>query len=173
MQTAFNRYGYTLIELMIVIAIMSILATKTFASYSSIQLKLSQRTTAYNIEDFLNQARNNAIQLKHDIYVSIQESDNCLGASASGPCDCSSEYSCLINSKNYRLILDNKQLSFNELTLAQSTYFKFEKHLGIAAGYNGSFALHSSLADVRVILSGLGRSRVCLDRGNMSGISSC
>ena len=173
MQTVFNRYGYTLIELMVIISIVSILATSSFASYSSIQLKLSQRAEAYNIEDFLHQARNNAIQLKQDIYVSIQESDNCLGASTSAPCDCSSEFSCLVNNKDYTLILDNKQLNFNGLTLAQPTYFKFEKHLGIAAGYNGSFALHSSLANVRVILSGLGRSRICLDSGDISGISSC
>lgn len=165
--------GYTLLEALIVIGIISVISSLSIASYSTIQRKLNHKAQSDHIENFLHHSRNQAITLGQDIYVSITPSGSCLGASVVENCDCSVSDSCQVDDQYLRITLDDKQFSITDLSLAQPNTLKFNAYLGISAGHNGSFTLDSGVAKTRLIVSALGRTRHCLTQGSISGFTSC
>jgi prepilin-type N-terminal cleavage/methylation domain-containing protein len=171
--TSKKQYGYTLIELLIVITLIAILATLGTSSYSRLQLQLTQRAVSTQVETALNHARQTAISSKKDVYVVIRDDLQCIGVSFDTSCDCSARSNCNINEARLNVSLSDSKVTLSNVRLARDKHIKFDGRLGLAAGNNGSFGLSTVIAEVRVIVSALGRSRLCIADGHLSGIRQC
>lgn len=167
------KNGYTLLELLIVITLISIITVLGANSYSRLMLQLTQRAVSTQIETALNHARQAAIATKQDVYVVIRDDLQCVGVSFETNCDCSEKENCGINETPLNVLLRESKVTLGGLRLAKDKHIKFDGRLGLAAGNNGSFGLSTAIAEVRVIVSALGRSRLCLASGHLSGIQQC
>jgi len=167
--------GISLIELMLVIAILSLLMLLSGPSVVHMRHSIVHNSVANSIEHFLNQARITALSKNIPVTVSIsQASPWCLGATENASCDCNLELDCVVNDTELVFTApDYDHLKLTNLTLAQESTLIFSARLGTAYGANGSFLLSSPVATTRTVISSLGRTRTCLLSGNLSGQEPC
>ncbi|WP_291354974.1 GspH/FimT family pseudopilin [Acinetobacter sp. UBA3106] len=64
-----KEQGFTLIELMITIAILAIIATMAAPSFNNLLIKENLKTTAYNMKDTLKEARSRAMLNRNETVV--------------------------------------------------------------------------------------------------------
>jgi len=167
--------GISLIELMLVIAILSLLMLLSGPSVVHMRHSIVHNSVANSIEHFLNQARITALSKGVPVTVSISHASPwCLGAAENVACDCHLQLDCVINGSELVFsALDYAHLELTNLTLAQKNTLVFSARLGTAYGANGSFLLSSPVATTRTVISSLGRTRTCLLSGNLGGHEPC
>lgn len=64
-----KEQGFTLIELMVTIAVLAIIATMAAPSFNNLLIKQNLKTTAYNMRDTLKEARSRAILNRNETVV--------------------------------------------------------------------------------------------------------
>ena len=165
--------GFTLLELMLGIAIIAILLGIGMPSISRVVELISHRAHATDVESFLNLQRQAAVHGSKHVFVTIDTNANCIGASHTKICDCSSKNACQINNAEAVIAIDKNALALDDLSLAKKNHIRFSKRLGTAVGHNGSFGLRSKYFQTQFIVSALGRSRLCVSKGNISGLHTC
>ena len=69
MQQTKKNQGFTLIELMVTVAIMAIIATMAAPSFNNLLIKQNLKTTAYNMRDTLKEARSRAMLNRNETVV--------------------------------------------------------------------------------------------------------
>lgn len=69
MQRTKKNHGFTLIELMVTIAVMAIIATMAAPSFNNMLISQNLKTTAFNMKDTLKEARSRAMLNRNDIVV--------------------------------------------------------------------------------------------------------
>lgn len=93
-----NALGFTLMELLLSVAILGILSGVAMPIYSNITTKTKFASESEKILRYLTYARSEAVAHNTDITVSFTTgADWCVGLSDSGACDCSTANSCQIN----------------------------------------------------------------------------
>ena len=187
-----RQSGFTLIELMVAVAVLAILTVMAAPSFVTYLDKSRVRGTADNVVNLLAQARQGAVKYDRDVSLAITGVDGtwCLGANeAVDPsvgslslgavaCDCIEDDECLVD--NERLVVASSQHAGVTLT-SPSANLMFDGRLGITSDANtadadaSSFDLTSKrgLYVLTVEISPLGQATVCSKSGNILGYPSC
>ncbi len=66
MQRTKKNHGFTLIELMVTIAVMANIATMAAPSFNNMLISQNLKTTAFNMKDTLKEARSRAMLNRND-----------------------------------------------------------------------------------------------------------
>ena len=66
MQRTKKNHGFTLIELMVTIAVMAIIAMLAAPSFNNMLISQNLKTTAFNMKDTLKEARSRAMLNRND-----------------------------------------------------------------------------------------------------------
>jgi len=169
--------GFTLIEMLIVLAILAIIATLTAPSLGLIAEKNSIRSVAERIKSDLQWTRTEAIKRSQNLTVSYNQAGGCYGISTlvltspiTASCVCSD---CDI--KTVSALRDHNNLEFSALTFTEtpnSPNFKFMR--GTAT--NGHLCIKNQNLQLKVIVSLLGRIKICDDStapNTVSNYSKC
>ena len=153
--------GFTLIEMLIVLAILAIIATLTAPSLGLIVEKNAIRSVAERIKLDLQWTRTEAIKRSRNLTVYFNKDGGCYGISTkiltnpiTADCICTD---CDI--KTISALKDHNNLEFSALTFTgspPSTKFKFMRGTATA----GHLCINSQNLQFKVIVSALGRIRI-------------
>lgn len=160
--------GVTLIELLVILAIIAILSTFSLPSFANMVAKARVDSTAQIIQSELYSARKSAIRNAKDIVVSFQNTRTqwCIGiALDENPLNCN----CLENS---HCLSSHSFQNTQGVKLQQARFAGGDDYLGFDARRgstlvkgkfrNGSIWLQSNRGNqVAIVISRLGRIRVC------------
>lgn len=181
--------GFTLIELIVTIAVLSIVLAVATPSFVDFIEKARLRGAAEGVVDMIGQARAEAVKFDRDISVAFKGSGTawCLGAnSAAEPtggnpvlgataCDCTVATACFVSGQ--RSVIDGS--SFNGVSLAAlPADFAIDSKLGVISPLSTrAITLTSPKGkyDLTVQINALGQARLCRPavKPAISGIATC
>ena len=84
MQQTKKNQGFTLIELMVTIAVMGIIATIAAPSFGDLLIKENLKTTAYNMRDTLKEARSRAMLNRNETVVCTSMNKSAVAVTEAG-----------------------------------------------------------------------------------------
>lgn len=123
----------------------------------------------------LQQAKSQAVTLNSDITVDFIEGDNwCIGISDSGSCVCSTSNNCTVS--DIETVLNSSDysgVSMESLTFGDDDQTQFDSVRGISSGNSGSFVLTYSDIKTKLLLSNMGRVRICVSQGSLGTYQEC
>jgi prepilin-type N-terminal cleavage/methylation domain-containing protein len=167
--------GLTLLELMLTVSIIAIVVAISAPAILNTQ-KTMQLKGAVEASYFAFQhARSAAISAGSDVTVSITSGSNwCMGISDNGDCDCTTLNSCTINGVEQLVkSSDFKLVSMQDLSFGVDNTAVFDGIRGLSVGNAGSTVLSDGSNDAKLILSNMGRIRICMTEGALGRYSSC
>lgn len=168
--------GFTLIELMVAIAILGILVTMAAPSFNSFIDKYRVKRAADTVSAFLVNAKSEAVKRNRPVRVVITGGGStwCAGMTESATCGCSTAGACQIDGVDRAI----RSTSFKGVDLngpATGHAFEFRPLRGTVAG-NETVELQSANGlQVNVVIGTVGRVRLCSPSGsgNIGGYPVC
>ena len=153
--------GFTLIEMLIVLAILAIIATLTAPALGLIVEKNAIRSVAERIKSDLQWTRTEAIKSSEDHTISFQQTGACYGIDIQS-CDCTIQNNCKL--KSVEPFLNHSTIKFSNIGFFQPPYtqLKFDYRRGTTLN-NGSLKIESKDYALKIIASLTGRIRICDD----------
>lgn len=170
-----HQNGYSLLELLLVMSIVVLLvmigAPSIVESIKNQQLKGALQQSYF----LLKKARATAVSLNQDITVQFENSsDWCIALSDSGPCDCHVNNACTVDSVEYKLSShDYPHVQLPNITMGKNNTIEFDNTRGIAVGNAGSSVLSDGKNRAKLIISNLGRVRICMQVGSLGAYRQC
>lgn len=166
--------GLSFVELVMAIGIVGLIAALGLPNIQHFQMTLTHHAAVHDIENLLQLARHRAINANQVINIQFKQSPWCMGVTDNSACDCHLPESCTLNGTEF--VLDGRD--YAPVTLTKSTFSdpfstQFSASLGTAFGQNGSLTVSSSAGDVKVIVSSLGRTRICAQTGAIWSLEKC
>ena len=165
--------GVTLIEMLIVLAILAIIATLTAPALGLIVEKNAIRSVAERIKSDLQWTRTEAIKSSQDLTILFQQTDACYGIRIDNnpPCDCTIQNNCKL--KSVEPFLHHSTIGFSYIGFFQTppTQLKFDYRRGTTLN-NGSLIIESKDYALKIIASLTGRIRICDDSAAPYAISN-
>jgi type IV fimbrial biogenesis protein FimT len=150
--------GFTLIEMLIVLAILAIIATLTAPSLGLIAEKNTIRSVAERIKSDLQWTRTEAIKSSQDHTISFQQTGACYGIDTE-PCDCTVQSSCKL--KSIEPFLNHSTIGFSDIDFRITPkQLEFDYRRGTTLN-NGSLIIESKDYALKIIASLTGRIRIC------------
>lgn len=186
----YHAKGFTLIELMVVVAIVAILAVMAAPSYRDMIDRYRLRAATDDVVSVASNARVNAVKLDRDVNVSFGAiaAGWCMGANAAAAptggnpvgaaaaCDCTdSSPACVVEGETL-LVPPGKH---GDVGLAETTAsFVFDGNLGLVAPLAEhvlNLTSPSGTYTTRVTVRPLGQATVCVPSGSpaMAGVPAC
>jgi type IV fimbrial biogenesis protein FimT len=190
-----SHRGFTLLELMITVAVLAILIALSAPSFSEYFEKARLRGAADDIVTLLASARGEAVKRNRDVRVNFGGTTSawCLGANAAAnpansgdaipapvACDCTNAAQCTIGGERY--VVDASRYP-NVSVGGAGTAFIFDRSLGTQhqigsdtpAATAVTFTSSPRSYRLRLNVSALGHSTVCVPSGSLaiSGYKSC
>jgi len=157
--------GFTLIEMLIVLARLAIIATLTAPALGLIAEKNTIRSVAESIKSDLQWTRTEAIKRSKNLTVSYNQAGGCYGISTApltspitAQCDCPD---CDI--KTVSALRDHNNLEFSALTFTETPTSPNFKFMRGTVSEGGHLRINSQNLQLKVIVSSLGRIRICDD----------
>ena len=162
--------GFTLIEMLIVLAILAIIATLTAPSLGLIVEKNAIRSVAERIKSDLQWTRTEAIKSSQNLTISFQQTGACYGIDIQS-CDCTIQNNCKL--KSVEPFLNHSTIKFSNIGFFQPPYtqLKFDYRRGTTLN-NGSLKIESKDYALKIIASLTGRIRICDDSAAPYAISN-
>ncbi|GAC14409.1 prepilin peptidase dependent protein A [Aliiglaciecola lipolytica E3] len=171
---SFQR-GLTLLEIMIVLSVIMLLATLGAPSIIQMlqhqQLKGTLQTSYF----LLQQARSTAISQHNSVTAQFQKgSDWCIALSDTGPCNCQVKSACTVDNIEYRIsALDYPQVKISDTTMGKDQTIVFDGVRGTAIGNAGTGVFSNGNETAKLIVSNLGRVRICMQQGKLGAFQKC
>jgi len=187
-----HQSGFTLVELMIAVAVMAILAMLAVPSFTTYLEKSRVRGAADDVLNLVAQARQAGVKQDRDVSLAITGLGDtwCIGANqaldpavgslapAALACDCTVATACLVDAQ--RLVMGSSQHEGVSLTSPSAT-LTFDGRMGIRSDAStanadaSSFDLTSQNGRfvLTVEVSPLGQATVCSKAGNILGYPKC
>jgi type IV fimbrial biogenesis protein FimT len=189
--------GFTLIELMVVLAVMVVLAIIAVPSFIDYMARTRLRTAADGVAGQLALARAEAMRRNRNVIVTFTTSSGawCSGGNqavlsdestegisfagaAAVACDCTSPTTCLINGD--QSVVSSTDNSTVELISGGSVPFQFDRTVGAISNLTGDTIVFRSKTrpnryELGVVVSPLGHARVCVPSGfaSFGGYKAC
>ncbi len=169
--------GFTLVELMVAIAIFAILATMAVPSFNSFIDKYRVKRAADTLSAFLINTKSEAIKRNTTVRVVFQSAGAgatwCAGMTTADTCDCTVASSCQIDSAD-RLVRGSDYKAILLTSPNDGAMFSFTPLRGTVNNGNAQVQSAGGL-QVRVVVAGTGRIRLCSpgDAGNRGGYPAC
>lgn len=162
--------GFSLVGTLATVTILGILLAIGAPRFSESIERTRLKQAAEALSSHLDLVRMETVRRNSDLTVSCVTGNTwCLGIDDAGTCDCSASGDC-----NIRRFLGDQLASDVTLstTYSSSSGLVFDRIRGSAT--NGSFTFTTSSGyDLRVVLSGRGRIRICSPSGNVPGYTPC
>lgn len=161
--------GITLIELLITIAITSILLVSAVPSFISLYQEHHLKTTVENLYYILKYAQSEAIKNNTTVYVNFGTGDNwCFGAKSGSNCSCSTANSCTLSNTSTAKTQD---LSL-AVTGMSSNSIQFEgTHGATNSNSTAIFTIYNQSSAMGVKISAFGNIQIC--SSTYSGYTAC
>ncbi|WP_158967086.1 GspH/FimT family pseudopilin [Paraglaciecola sp. L3A3] len=168
-------HGLTLLELLISISIIILLITLGSPAFDSIQRNIQLKSVAENVYFALQKARSAAIAQQADITSTFQDGSNwCIGNSDIGKCDCKVLANCTVNGVEQTLSsVDYSLISINEIKFGKDSIAVFDGVRGLSIGHAGSVIFSDGKRRLKLILSNMGRVRICGLSEDVGGYKKC
>lgn len=167
--------GFSLLELLLVVSIiaatLSYGAPSLMSSIRNQQLKSAVESVFFTLQ----QARYQAISDATPITAHFTQGENwCVGLTDQDTCDCQTSLSCTVKGIEQRLQWrDFGKIELNQLRFGEQHKTIFRGTRGLTAGRAGSMELTDQQTRVKLIVSALGRIRICVKQGHMGSYKSC
>ena len=167
--------GFTLLELMVTVSIIAIVVTigapAVLSTQKSMQLKGAIEASYFSFQ----YARSAAITAGADVTVSMTSgTDWCVGVSDGGDCDCNTLNSCTINGVEQLVkSSDFKLVTMQNISFGVTNTAVFDGVRGLSIGSAGSTVFSDGNNEARLILSNMGRIRICMAAGELGRYSLC
>jgi type IV fimbrial biogenesis protein FimT len=158
--------GFTLIELMIVIAIVAIIAALAVPSYRDMAERNRLKEAAESLASDMRFARTEAIKKSKDLRLTLVAATWCYGIDDDNTaCDCGTPGDCAIKA------VDGTQFQGISLDNNNSVTFSFRRGTANAMGAT----LSSANYQARVMVANVGRVRICTPAGaaGLQGYPTC
>lgn len=170
-----NLSGLTLLELLITISILVLVVTLGSPAINSIQKNMQLRGAAQSSYFAFQQARIAAITKSTDVTVAINPGENwCAALSDSGVCDCAIAFECTMDGVEYKVdSVDYRFISIDKVTFGADNAAVFDPNRGLAMGHAGSIIFTDGDKQLKLILSNMGRVRVCAIGSRLGGFEAC
>ena len=167
--------GMSLLELMVVISISMILMAIGVPSLLGSKQQLHVKQAAQASYFLLQHARASAIASGQSMFVSINSSQAwCLGINASTPCDCQIVDSCTLFGVGAGIQhIDFSDVRLSQLRFGQNESAVFDGARGLAMGNSGSVVFASGVDELKLIVSNMGRMRLCVQAGEIQAYGQC
>ncbi|MGS2720295.1 GspH/FimT family pseudopilin [Paraglaciecola aestuariivivens] len=167
--------GLTLLELLITFSVLLLLVTLGAPALTSVQKNLQLRGAAQNSYFAFQQARSSAIAKNTPITVAIQAGENwCAAISDSGECDCRVVNQCTLDGAEYKIDhSDYRFVQLHKVTFGKQQIAVFDANRGLAIGHAGSVIFSDGDKQLKLILSNLGRVRICAIEEPLGGYPKC
>jgi prepilin peptidase dependent protein A/type IV fimbrial biogenesis protein FimT len=167
--------GFGILESLLVLSIISLLAVMgtphILASLHHQQLKGALQQSYF----LMQTARAEAISQNKAITVQVIAGENwCLAANDSGPCDCTIANACSINQLEHSVTAAQfPNIKLTKTVMGKDSAVVFDGTRGIAVGHAGSGFFSNDESEAKLIVSNLGRVRICMLRGSMGAYQTC
>jgi prepilin peptidase dependent protein A/type IV fimbrial biogenesis protein FimT len=170
-----NLSGLTLLELLITISILVLVVSLGSPAITSIQKNMQLKAAAESSYFAFQQARATAITQSIDVTVAIYPGENwCAALSDSGLCDCTISNECSINGVENKVdFADYRFVSIDKVTFGVDNVAVFDANRGLAIGHAGSVVFTDGDKQLKVILSNMGRVRICAVDSSIGGYQAC
>jgi prepilin-type N-terminal cleavage/methylation domain-containing protein len=170
-----KEYGLSLLELLIVISIVAIVVTIGAPSVVEMQRQYKLKGAVEVSYFALQYARSAAVSASTDTTVQFVEGGNwCVGTSDAGLCDCNVINSCTVNGVEQSIkAADFAQITMQDLNFGANDAAVFDGVRGLAVGNAGSVVLTDGNSEARLVLSNLGRVRICMQQGQLGAYDPC
>jgi prepilin peptidase dependent protein A/type IV fimbrial biogenesis protein FimT len=167
--------GLTLLELLITISILVLLVTLGSPAINSIQKNIQLKGAAQSSYFAFQQARVAAITKSTDVTVAISPGEYwCAALSDSGVCDCSVSFDCTMDGVEYKIdSVDYHFVSIEKVTFGADNIAVFDANRGLAIGHAGSIVFTDGDKKLKLILSNMGRVRICAVGSSIGGFETC
>ncbi|WP_340680653.1 GspH/FimT family pseudopilin [Paraglaciecola sp.] len=170
-----NSFGITLLELLITISITTLVLTLGVPTILAIQ-KTMQLKGAVEISYFaFQQARATAVATRRDVHIAINASNNwCIALSDQGLCDCTIHAECTVETVEQKIQhSDFHLITLRDLKFGPDSTAVFDGVRGLAVGNAGSVVFSDGVNQVKLILSNMGRVRICMMVGKLGAYDPC
>ncbi|GAA6184186.1 MULTISPECIES: GspH/FimT family pseudopilin [Alteromonadaceae] len=167
--------GLTILEVMVALTIIALLAAiggpSIIQTLRHQQLKASLQTSYF----LLQQAKSTAITQNKNITVQFKNGDNwCIALSDTGPCNCQVKSLCSVDNIEYRVSAeDYPHILFSKITMGKDQAIIFDGVRGTAIGNAGSGVFSNGTEAAKLIVSNLGRVRICMHSGHLGAFQIC
>jgi Tfp pilus assembly protein FimT len=170
-----NLSGLTLLELLITVSILVLLVSLGSPAINSIQKNIQLKGAAQSSYFAFQQARVAAITKGIDVTVAISPGEKwCAALSDSGVCDCSIKYECTLDGVEYRVdFADYRFVSIEKVTFGSDSIAVFDSDRGLAIGHAGTVVFTDGEKQLKLILSNMGRVRICAAGSRLGGFEAC
>ncbi|WP_293747912.1 GspH/FimT family pseudopilin [uncultured Paraglaciecola sp.] len=170
-----NLSGLTLLELLITISILVLVVTLGSPAINSIQKNMQLRGAAQSSYFAFQQARVAAITKNIDVTVAIRSGKSwCAALSDNGVCDCAVESECTLDGAEYKVdFVDYRFVEIDKVTFGADSVAVFDANRGLAIGHAGSIVFSDGEKQLKLILSNMGRVRLCSIDSNIGGFETC
>ena len=154
--------GFTLLEMMVSVAVMAILATTVIPSFHDMKEKHKIRGAVETISGDLQLARSEAIKTNQNVSLSFSGNGTtnwCYGINDTSGCDCNVANACLVDGNTVR-VSDSSEFSNINLTTnftGQTTTFDPDR----GTTNSGTTVLTVDGKSVDIFVSAIGRISIC------------
>ena len=167
--------GLTLLELLITVAIIVLLVSFGAPTINSIQKSIQLKAAAEGSYFAFQQARVAAITKNIDVTVAIKSGEKwCAALSDGGVCDCAVALECTLDGVEHKIYsADYRFVSIDKVTFGANSVAVFDANRGLAMGHAGSIIFTDGEKKLKVILSNMGRVRICAVGSDTGGYKTC
>lgn len=170
-----NCFGLTLLELLITVSIIALVLTLGVPSVLEAQKNMQLKGAAEVSYFALQKARSTAISSQKDIMVMLKSTPPwCIAVSDDGLCDCQVYQDCTVNGvESIIQSSDFNLITLQDIKFGNNNATTFDGVRGLSVGHAGSVVFSDGQNQLKLILSNMGRVRLCVNAGNIGGYASC
>jgi type IV fimbrial biogenesis protein FimT len=157
-----KQNGFTLLEMMVTIAVMAIITTTVVPGFNSMREKHKIRGAAETIASDLQLARSEAIKTNQSVSLSISGNGTtnwCYGINDTGGCNCNVNNACQVDGTTVRVASNNDFSNTNLTTNFASQTATFDPNRGTTN--SGTTTLTANGKTVKIFISAIGRISFC------------
>ncbi len=169
-----RQSGLTLLELMVSTSVITILLSYGVPGLLSLRQSIAMSGAISHVHAFLLKARSLAVTEQVDISVVFQSGrQGWIGLTNKPKCDCRILASCQVNGRTHCLHIEDYPLVRLEHTTFHQQVATIDGLRGFAVGSAGAVVLDNGKHVAKIILSNIGRVRVCMEQGQLGRYKSC